>query len=258
MFNPIGDDMALAKPAQKDTEVTETNEDVQASNPQTETSESQTEQVETPNEATETKEPTQRREVAQRASTQVAATTSSFQQQMAEQGLEGLELGFGAFPILKIVNEGQFEDEDENSYGTEFTAVVQSSRIKHLFRQSGTSEGDVSYSYDGVNLLSPTEGGATTVEGLRREFEEYGYELEMKDYLEVVVLMDDEDSEHDGEMFILSIPPASRNKFAGLIATMQLKNRSFKETPILFSVGKKRKSKRGNASYFPWSFKIAS
>lgn len=244
--------MALAKPT-KNADVQEDQMDIEEVSQETETQAVDT----TPSQEDTPEVKSESREVAQKASTQVAASSNNFQASMADQGLEGLELGFGSFPILKIINEGRFEDEDENDYGTEFTAVVQSSRIKHLYRQANTQDGDVHYSYDGVNLLGATEDGSTTVDGLKREYTEYGYELEVKDYLEVVVLMDDADSDYDGEMFILSIPPASKAKFSGVMATMQLKGKSVKETPIMFSVGKKRKSKRGNASYFPWAFKIA-
>lgn len=242
-FISKGIDMALAKPQPKE----EAQEEMELG---------QQEKVEQVGKE-EVQETTSTEVSTQTQSTAVATQGSgNFQQQMADQGLEGLELGFGSFPILKIVNEGKFEDEDENDYGEQFVAVVQSTRIKHLYKQAGVSEGDVSYSYDGVNLLSASENGAATVEALKAEYEELGYSLEVKDYLEVVVTMQDPESDFDGEMFILSIPPASRTKFSGVVATMQLKGKDVKTTPILFSVGKKRKSK-GGSNYFPWSFKIA-
>lgn len=212
-------------------------------------------------EAPQNETKTQSTEVAETRSSVPAQASRNFQQDMEEQGLSGLELGFGSFPILKIVNEGRFEDEDENDYGTSFVAVVNQTRIKHLYKQAGSTEGEVYYSYDGENLVKPSDEGASTVDALKAEFKEYGYDLEVKDYLEAVVLMKSCNSEDMGdiedEMFILSIPPASRSKFSGVMATAQLKGLDVKATPIEFSVGKKRKARRSASSYFPWAFKIA-
>lgn len=248
--------MGIKKPTAKDTPVEETTPQTETIRKPIEKAEKPTDQVETETVATTT-EP-ESTEVAAAPRTEVAAASQgNFKDRMAEKGYGGLELGFGSFPTIRLMNEGVFEDDDENEIGTSFSCLVQSTRIKHLYKQAGNQEGDVYYSYDEVNLVKASDSGSATVEQLQQEFKEDGWELECKSYLEAVVLMKDEDADYDGEMFLLSIPPASRNKFAGLVASLELKGKNLKETVILCTVGKKRKAKRGNSSYFPWNFKAA-
>lgn len=188
-----------------------------------------------------------------RKATQVGTTQSNFKQAMEDQGFGGLNLGFGSFPTIRLMNEGVFEDDDENEIGESFDCYVQSTRTKHLYKQAGNSESEIFYSYDGIELVKPSDAGASTVVQLKQEFKEDGFELEVKGYLECVVQM--VGGEYDGEIFLLSIPPASCNKFSGVVATLQMKGKDIKETVITCCVGKKRKSRRSSSSYFPWAFK---
>lgn len=193
--------------------------------------------------------------------TQVVAATSAnvnnqqFSERMSEQGLSGLEIGFGSFPIIRLMNDGIFADSEENEMGTEFSCKLLNTRPSYLYKQKNNSDSDVYYSYDAETLTTTTDGGSSTVAELKAEWTEDGWDLERKDYLEVVIIMEDEESEYNDEMFILSVPPSSRRKLAGVIAGLEFKGLDPKNTIIKCAAGKKRKS--GSNTYYPWAFKAA-
>ena len=197
-------------------------------------------------------------EATPQASTISTATSNNqqFSERMAEKGLSGLELGFGSFPIIRLMNDGEFADSDENEMGTSFTCKLINSKPSYLFKQKNNSDSDVYYSYDAVNLTTTTDGGSSTVEELKIEWKEDGWDLERKDYLECVVIMDDPDSEIVDEMYILSIPPSSRRKLAGVIAGLEFKGIDPSTVSFNCFVGKKRKS--GTNTYYPWAFKAVT
>lgn len=216
-------------------------------------------------------EAAQKTEVAERKSTEVAKPTKSNNQVVAaaeDEGFGGIELGFGSFPVVKLVNEGCFNDSDENDLGKKFIATLGQSSEVFLYKQEGRDDGDVGYSYDGVNLSAYNgDEDFKLVAELKQAWEEEGYELEVKKYLEVVVTLEDDQAELlgveeveeglqdlEGEPVVLSLPPSAVKAFSGKVATLSMAGKPIKGAKMQFEVGKKRKN--GNNTYFPWKFKL--
>lgn len=216
-------------------------------------------------------EAAQKTEVAERKSTEVAKPTKSNNQVVAaaeDEGFGGIELGFGSFPVVKLVNEGCFNDSDENDLGKKFIATLGQSSEVFLYKQEGRDDGDVGYSYDGVNLSAYNgDEDFKLVSELKQAWEEEGYDLEVKKYLEVVVTLEDDQAELlgveeveeglqdlEGEPVVLSLPPSAVKAFSGKVATLSMAGKAIKGAKMQFEVGKKRKN--GNNTYFPWKFKL--
>lgn len=209
-------------------------------------------------------------EIVERKSTEVAKGSSNNQVIAAAQdeGFGGIELGFGSFPVVKLVNEGVFNDSDENDLGKKFIATLEQSSEVFLYKQEGRDDGDVGYSYDGINLSAYNgDEEFTTVAELKQAWEEEDYDLETKKYLEVIVTLGDDQAELlgvdeieegledlEGEPVVLSLPPSAVKAFSGKIATLAMKKQPVKGSKMQFEVGKKRKN--GNNTYFPWKFKL--
>lgn len=188
----------------------------------------------------------------------------------ADNGFDGLELGFGSFPMIKLENEGQFADSDENELGKHIRAVLQQSTPVYLYKQEGNEDGPIAYSYDRQTLTSykGNEGDEfKTVEEVRAAWVEEGYDLEEKKYLEVVAtIVEDHDDfiegdvpegleDIEGETVMFRLAPASLKAFSGKVATLQMRKQPIQGATMDFLVGKKRKSGNGK-TYFPWKFRL--
>lgn len=188
----------------------------------------------------------------------------------ADAGFEGLELGFGSFPMIKLENEGQFADTDENELGKHIRAVLQNTTAVYLYKQADNDDGPIAYSYDRTNLTSykGSEGEEfKTVDELRSAWTEEGYDLEEKKYLEVVAtIVEDHDEiiegevpegllDIEGETVMFRLAPASLKAFSGKVATLLMRKQPLTGATMDFLVGKKRKS-NGGKTYFPWKFRL--
>ena len=277
--------MALAKPkttantATSNEEVTQ--EGVQGVAEQTETQEAVQEQATAPEEATQEEvtqegaegvaeqadEPEQATEVATQdeSSTAVAkssnteravAASSKFQDTMAEAGFEGLQLGGLSFEQIRLPGEGQFLiGQEDEELGQEFDCVIQGTRSRFVVRQSNDEDAEMFYSYDPQGLVNAE--GIDMSETLQ-EWADDGYPKPViKKYIEVTaVMVNAANPDREGMMVILSIAPASVQKFSGFIAQQQfMKKQQPSEYITRCIVGKK--VKKDKTSFFPWSFKNA-
>lgn len=186
----------------------------------------------------------------------VATTTAprnSVMQKMDESGFEGMDLGYGSFPNISLKNEGRFFDSDENDLGTEFRCVVQYSKAKYLIKNTkcDKKDEDAVYTYDLVTVANDAE---TPIQEIIDDWTSQGWGWEKKPYIEVGVLwVGDEEDEKDGEMMLLSIPPASRRTFSGKMASVQMKAGLMPNQFILKCfVGKKITHDKGD--FYPWKF----
>lgn len=185
-----------------------------------------------------------------------AAAASTFQTTMAEAGFEGLTLGGLSFEQIRLPGEGQFLiGQDDEELGQEFDCVIQGTRSRFVVRQSDDQDAEMFYSYDPEGKVNAE--GVDMAETLQ-EWADDGYEKPViKRYIEATaVMVNAADPDREGMMVILSIPPASVQKFAGFIAQQQfMKKQQPSEYITRCIVGKKVKKDKN--SFFPWQFKNA-
>ena len=182
------------------------------------------------------------------------AAASQFESNMAESGFEGLTLGGLSFEQIRLPGEGQFLiGQDDEELGQEFDCVIQGTRSRYVVRQSDDQDAEMFYSYDPKGKVNAE--GVDMSETLQ-EWADDGYEKPViKRYIEATaVMVNAADPDREGMMVILSIPPASVQKFAGFIAQQQfMKKQQPSEFITRCVVGKK--VKKDKTSFFPWAFK---
>lgn len=170
-------------------------------------------------------------------------------EELADDGYGGLELGFGSFPILKLENEGIFVDTEENEYGKSFKCIIFPTRSKYVVKNTKcetSKQEEVVYSYDRV---TSTDG--EPLQDIIEQWAEDGFGFEIKHYLEAPAQI--MEGEFEGEMVMLSIPPASRNKLSGYFYKNRMRGYGSADSYITeCECGKKVTST--DHDFYPWKF----
>jgi len=167
---------------------------------------------------------------------------------LGQAGFEGLEFGYGAFPIVTLQNTGQFETSEGGVLGSSFNCVLLGSKAKWICKndQRGDAE-DFFYSFDRVTTLSGDD-----VQSIINGWKERGWNSEWKKYLDVQAQMvtDDEDN---GALVMLSIPPTSISRFSGYVATVMGRYQQ-DITQVVTRCELGEKVTKGRYPFHPWSF----
>jgi len=266
---------AIAKETAKAAEAKMTQEGVEATEAQVveeaeqvETTVQEAEQVETTARVNEEPANKPKQEVAMAETTKAAApavqsqaaSMAKFTEDMAEQGYEGLTLSSMSFDRIKL-HEGKFLlGSDETELGTEFDCVVYGTKALYVVRQSTDNDAEAFYSYD-PNGKTFTDG--TSAREKLEEWAEDGYgtedsPLDIRPYLEATVVLVNRDDEYEGEMVMLSIPPASKDRLGGCAAqaSMKFNKALLNQVVTRCTVGKK--VGEGQRAFKPWTFKVIS
>ena len=179
-----------------------------------------------------------------------AASGGNAAAQLANDGFDGLDMGFGAFPMVALQNTGDFTSSGGWELGTEFDCVVMSSKNKYICKTKGTTEDDEDffYSYDKV-VTTTGEPFETKTE----EWKEKGWGYEWKDYLEVSGQIHGGD--HGGELILLSIPKTSIARFSGYLASIKLKH-GCSPSEVITRIYRGDKVTKSKYPFFPWAFKV--
>ena len=168
----------------------------------------------------------------------------------ADQGFEGVTIGFGSYPIVKL-EDGIFQTNDEE-LGKEIIGRLLNSKKKILYRTK-VPEGEspeIVYTYDDVLSTS-----GNPIKDVLAEWEADGEKWERKEYLDVVTRIEDEESPYDSRIVLLSIPPASSNRFGGYVGELMMSGRKVADVLTRVSVGKKVTKTR--FPFYPWNFSQA-
>jgi len=182
---------------------------------------------------------------------------AQFTQDQADAGFEGLELTGMSFDRIKM-HEGKFLlGSDETELGTEFQCVIHNTRRLFVVRQSTDNDAEAFYSYDSEGKTF-TDGSSASEKLEEWADEGYGGEenpLDIKEYLEAMVTLVNRDDEYDGQMAMLSIPPASKARLAGVAAQAYTKLRGAKLNDVVTQCQVGKKVGEGTKAFRPWVFK---
>lgn len=239
--------MALTKPTTTQTTAQEVQAPDEVAQPE--------EQVDAPAPAEQEEATTESRAVAEAPKAAQPVASSQFETSMAEQGFDGLTLGGMSFEQIRLPGEGQFLiGQEDQELGKEFDCVIQNTRSRYVVRQSNEEEAEMFYSYDPKGL---TDSEGNDMSEKLQEWREDGYDKPViKRYIEAMAIMVNA-GERDGMMVMLSIPPASVQKFAGFIAQQQFMRKQLPSQYITRCVVGKKVKRDGGSSFFPWSFQNA-
>lgn len=173
---------------------------------------------------------------------------------LAAAGFEGLHIDWTSFPTI-VLNGTQFETSDGNPLGVdEFHARLQQSRKRYVYRTSVAVDDDaeLAYTYDPSELDNSDSELAKKVEQWKSD----GLDFAVKEYIEAVAVIEDEDCNLNGQMVLLQIPPTSTGRFSGfLTANAMSKGKAPQEYLTRFHRGEKvMKAKK---PFTPWAFSYA-
>lgn len=205
-------------------------------------------------------------EAPQSESKQVAATSAAppattqaaqgaIVSQLEQSGFGGLEIDWTSFPTI-VLNQGEFETSDGNALGVDsFTARMMQSRKRYVLRTKVADDDDaeLAYTYDLSELSRPDSELALKVSQWK---EEEGLDYDIKEYIESVAMVEDENCSLNDEMVIIQIPPTSIGRFSGFLTKNALvKKQEPSEYLTRFSKGDKvTKAKK---PFYPWAFEYA-
>ena len=204
-------------------------------------------------------DPDPSKELAEKPKTEVAATNTqkqmaaskNFAQDAADDGFEGLEVGFGSFPMITLPGEAVFIlSEGEVELGKSIKVRIQNSREKLVFSVKDDDDIKPIYSYDGVTVA----GSADLVADQTAQWKAEGEDVVTKKYLECTALIDSCDvEEHNGIMVLLSLPPTAVNKFSGYVAQLRFAGLSPRDVVTECYVGAKVTGAK--KPFYPWAFR---
>lgn len=157
-------------------------------------------------------------------------------------GVLDSHLGFGSFPIVKL-DKQEYEVENE-TLGQAFDCVMLKAQEKQLHR---VSDSELLYTVDGV-----LDSKGRPVEQIHAEWRAKGLKWVVKTYIEILALM--QGGPKDGELVILSIPPASNNRLGGYRASLQLM-RGKRLSEVVTTCGLGPKLKVDGNTFYPWAFR---
>ena len=181
---------------------------------------------------------------------QNSVETAGVQSALASQGFDGLDYGFGAFPVITLQNDGTFQSSEGGSLGRDFYCCILGSTPKWIYKndQKGAAE-DFFYTFD-REFSVQGEPIDTILAGWKAK----GWKHEVKKYLDVQAQLVTQD-EDNGTLVLLSISPTSITKLSGYLATVA--GRHGKQVnAVITHIQLGEKVTKVKYPFHPWSFSL--
>lgn len=182
---------------------------------------------------------------------------AAFENEMAAQGFEGMQLTGMSFDRVKL-HEAQFLlGSEDTQLGTAIKVQIMSTRKIYVVRQFSGNGAEMFYSYDPAGKFK-TDG--SSAEETLAEWREDGYgtpeaPLEIKTYIEGMAMLVGRDDEYEQHMISLSIPPASRDRLAGAFAVGRQRFKCTDPANLIIECKVGAKVGSGEEAFRPWIFK---
>ena len=176
--------------------------------------------------------------------------SGNFVQQAADDGFEGVELGYFSFPTIKMPGEGIFESSTGVNLGKYVDVVITGSKPKYLIKpaNAGAKDKRIAFSADAQVSI---EG--KTLADLKKE---WGVDaLDIKKYLDVPakLISSDKSNDLDDQMVMLSVPPSAVQRFSGYLAELSFLGKG-KPTQVITRCKVGAKITNDNGDFYPWLF----
>lgn len=173
--------------------------------------------------------------------------------QLEQEGFSDLEVSALSFDRVKL-HEGSFKiGDNEEDLGKNIKFKVMTTRAVYLFSQSDDDDAETFYSYcpNGTTMTD----GTSSAERLA-EWKADGYEPVSRAYQEAMVELVDREDEWEGSVVSLSIPPASRSKFGGVISVGTMRNKCSPADLVISATPSEVIKAKGGQSYRRWNFRV--
>lgn len=161
------------------------------------------------------------------------------------------QIGFGSFPIIKL-DKDKFDVNGEQL--DDFDCVMLQARSKWIHKVGEKDNESIFYSYDNEH-----DTGGRTVTSRYAEWKNEGYDVksvDVREYMEVMVKVIG--TSLDGQLALLSVPPASVKRLGGYRAETRL-SKGAKLNEVITKCTKAPLVKiSAKVSFYPWNFKFVS
>lgn len=174
-------------------------------------------------------------------------------EKMAEDGQEGLEMGFGVFPVISL-DKGEFKVGDEDMGDSSFQGVPLMSKPKFCYRTTGVTDKDAEVIFADSDSEHLDERSAVSAKLLEWKEKWENSSWECKQYQDVFIYVTKcpDKPELEEQLCQLSVAPQSVKLYTR--ACLQATGRGRKPHECVFEVGVGEKI-RGEFDYYPWAFK---
>lgn len=187
----------------------------------------------------------------------VGGAMAKFENEMAEQGFEGMQLTGMSFDRVKL-HEAQFLlGSEEVKLGETIKVQIMSTRNIFVVRQYSGNGAEMFYSYDPAGKFK-TDGSSaeeTLTEWLGDGYGTPDKPLEIKKYIEGMAMLVGREDEYEQHMISLSIPPASRDRLAGAFAVGRQRLKCTDPASLIIECKVGAKVGSGEEAFRPWIFK---
>lgn len=157
------------------------------------------------------------------------------------------QIGFGSFPIIKL-DKDKFDVNGEPL--DDFSCVMLQARSKWIHKVGDKDNESIFYSYDGQH-----DTGGRSVESRYNEWKNEGYNtsgVDVREYMEVMVKMIG--TSLDGQLALLSVPPASVKRLGGYRAEVRLSHGLLLNQVITVCKKAPLVKISPKVSFYPWNF----
>ena len=186
---------------------------------------------------------------AQPAGVPAGFAAGGIAQQLAAMGFEGLDMGFGAFPIVKLQDQ-TFSTSDGDVLGNTFVCVMHQTRRKFLFKCDDSNDSDeMVYSYD-----KQTTTTGKSIEDVKAEWAAKGFVAPVwKEYTDVTAQLVDLPNREMGGVVVLSVPHTSNSRLSGYMTTLLVKGRQ--PNQVITQVYPGQRITSAKKPFYPWAFR---
>lgn len=169
---------------------------------------------------------------------------------LQEEGFDGLEMGFGAFPTVKLQGE-TFSTSEEESLGNTFACVIHGSRKKYFLKCKDSQDAEeFVYTYD----KQVTSGGKPIADILQAWAEKGWTKPVWKEYLDVTAQIVEIQSRSLGKVVLLSIPKTSNARLTGYLTTLKV-GQGLSPSEVITQIYPGQKITSVKFPFHPWAFK---
>ena len=179
-----------------------------------------------------------------------SGSTMKALEELAEDGFEGLDIGFGSFPMVRLQGQ-EFSTNEDEVLGNTFLCVIHASKVKWLYKaEDNNTTDEFVYSFD----KEFTTNGKP-IEEVTAEWAAQGKTAPVwKKYLDVTAQLVDPNTKELGRLVILSVPNNSVPRLTGYITTLKLGS-GCAPNQMITQVYPGQKVTNAVKPFHPWAFK---
>ena len=176
--------------------------------------------------------------------------TGNIMQELEAAGFEGLRIGIGAFPFVKLQGE-TFTTSEGESLGQTFVCVIHTSKSKKFYKcRDDQNAEEFFYTYDDVMTTANKQ-----VQDILADWANRGWtQPVVKNYLDVTAQLVDLNTRELGGMVLLSVPDTSNPRFSGYITTLAATHRCM-PNQVVTQIYPGQKVTSVKFPFHPWAFR---